>query len=296
MTIDVSVIVAAYNRKHLLRECLRALQAQNLPKEQFEIIVVDDGSTDGTASVAGSFDVRVLRQPHLGVCAARNAGLRAARGEWVAFTDSDCIPSRTWLPSLLTAVRPADGKPPALGAAGPTFGYKSTSPAARFVDLTAGLSAEQYLAHPLFPYAPTANLMYGRDALEAVGGFDSRFTAYEACDLSLRLRRVHEGEFVFAPRAVVLHRHRATWTAYWRQQLWYGRGYGQFLLSHRDEVGWSMWREAQAWGRVAGLGLAACRPGRGDDALVRRGRFVKGLAQRIGCFTTYWNPVERRRW
>jgi hypothetical protein len=95
---------------------------------------------------------------------------------------------------------------------------------------------------------------------------------------------------------LVLHRHRTTWPAYWRQQFGYGRGYGQFLLHHRDEVHWSWWREVRAWGDVIGFAAAACGPGRDDRALVRRGRFAKSLAQRLGVLTAYWNPRERARW
>jgi len=294
--VRVSVVIPAHNAESVLADCLRALAAQSLPEADYEVIAVDDGSTDATASVAEGLGVRLLRQHRQGAPAARNAGIRAASGEWVALTDADCVPSRGWLDSLLLAVGERDGAEPALGAAGPLLGYQSDSAAARFVDLSGGLDVERHLSHPQFPFAPTGNVMYRHEALTAVGGFDPRYAAYDACDLHTRLRRRGPGPFYFAPRALVLHRHRTTWPAYWRQQFGYGRGYGQFLLHHRDEVHWSWWREVRAWGDVIGFAAAACRPGRNDRALVRRGRFAKSLAQRLGVLTAYWNPRERARW
>ena len=68
------------------------------------------------------------------------------------------------------------------------------------------------------------------------------------------------------------------------------------MLHHADDVPWSAATELRAWTGVARRGVDACRPGAGDDALARRGAFVKDLAQRAGFVTTYWNPRERARW
>jgi glycosyltransferase involved in cell wall biosynthesis len=296
MTPSVSVVIPVYNGQETLADCLRALEAQSLPRDRYEIIVVDDGSTDASASIAEQFDVRVLRQENLRESAARNAGTRAAQGEWVAFTDADCVPTRTWLGSLLQAVDQGQEGQAALGAAGPIFGYASETPAARFVDLTRGLDTEGHLKHPVFPYAPLGNAMYRREALLQVGGPDERFVHYPGPDLHDRLLKSHGGDFYFEPRAVVLHHHRATWRELWRQQHGYGVGYAQFLIRRRDEIEWSVGRELRAWGDVARYALAACRPGRGDEALVRRGNLLKHLAHRLGFVTTYWSREERARW
>jgi GT2 family glycosyltransferase len=138
--------------------------------------------------------------------------------------------------------------------------------------------------------------MYRRAALLGVGGFDARFTSYEGCDLHTRLMREVGGRFEFVPTAVVSHRHRPTWRAYWRQQVGYGRGYAQFFRKYADELDWDANDEARAWIRLATTGLACATAWRGDDALVRRGTFVKALAQRIGFARTYWNRGESARW
>lgn len=298
---DVSVVVPAYQAEATLGECLRGLAQQSIARERYEIVVVDDGSTDRTAAVAWKEPgVRVERRSNGGPAAARNQGWRAANGEWIAFIDADCVPSRGWLAALLDAVRRAerDGRP-ALGGAGKTVGLQSSSEAARFADLIGSLDAERYLAHPRWPFAPSCNLLYRRAAIAACDGFDERFRTYEACDLHTRLRERDGGAFVYVPRAVVFHRHRPSWRAYWKQQLAYGFGYAQFARRRTTEIPWSLLSEAHAWREVAVLAAQACFPPRGADAdarLLRRGRFVKALAQRVGFDTAYWRPTERTRW
>lgn len=292
----VSVVIPVYNGGEALAECLRALAAQTLPAEDYEVIVVDDGSTDGSAEAAKRFGARLLRQTNQGAASARNRGLRESRAEWVAFTDADCVPSREWLGRLLAAVMAEGRRDGALGAAGRTVGFPAASAAARFADLTGALDAERHLAHPLFPFAPSGNLMYRRSALLAAGGFDPRYVAYEACELHGRLIELQRGDFFYEPRAVVLHRHRSTWRAYVRQQFNYGRGMGQFCWHRREKVRWSLGREVAAWSDLAGAALSACRPGTGDEVLARRGAFLKQLAQRLGFDMTYWSRVERAKW
>ncbi len=291
-----SVVIPVYNAGGGLAECLRALTAQTLARADYEIIVVDDGSTDDSAKQAERFHARVLSQENRGAAAARNLGLSVAAGEWVAFTDADCIPARDWLERLLDAVSERPGNGAVLGAAGRITGFPSGSTAARFVDLTGALDAERHLAHPRFPFAPSGNLMYRRSALLAAGGFDTRYVSYEACELHQRLLERAPGEFYFAPRAVVLHRHRSSWRAYARQQFNYGRGMGQFYWHQRSKIGWSVARELRAWGELLRGAAGALAPGRDDRSLVRRGMFLKQLAQRLGFTATYWNRRERSRW
>jgi glycosyltransferase involved in cell wall biosynthesis len=295
MSLAVSVVVPVFNGATLIGECVDALMAQSLPRSELELIVVDDGSKDGTAEEAERHGARVIRQENRGAPAARNAGIAAARGTWVAMTDCDCIPSRGWLAALLEAVRRHPDPGRVIGAAGRIVGHQSASPAARFVDLTGGLDAERHLAHPRWPFAPTCNTMFRRAALEAVGGFDPRFAAYDACDLHARLQAGPD-RFLFAPRAVVLHRHRASWRAYWRQQAGYGQGMADFMLRYRREAPWTAGREAAAWAAAVGLSLAALRPGSDDAAIMRRGLAVKALAQRVGFAGAFWRPSRRRRW
>jgi glycosyltransferase involved in cell wall biosynthesis len=291
-----SVVVPVYNGADTLKRCLHGLSVQDIRQKCYEIIVVNDGSSDNSAAIAADFNVRLLEQDNLGAPAARNLGLANARGDWVAYTDADCVPSRSWLSSLLTAVEGDSHTDLAIGAAGRTIGYNSTHAAARFVDMMGGLDAKRHLSHPRFPFAPSGNVMYRRTILEQVGGFDPRYCAYDACDLHARVRGLHDGPFPYVGHAIVLHQHRSSWKAYWKQQRNYGRGLGQFMWQHRADVCWPLSRELASWLKVASSGIKACWPGNDDEAVRRRGIFLKEFAQRLGFDATYWSPTERRRW
>lgn len=292
----VSVVIPVYNGAATLGDCLRAVLRQSFPKGDYEVIVVDDGSTDDSARIASEFGVRIIIQSNAGAPAARNAGIRSARGRWVAFTDADAVPSRAWLARLMSHVEDGAGNVVAFGAAGQIGGCESHTAAARFVDISGSFDTERHLSHPRFPFAPSANVMYLRDLLLEVGGFDERFASYDACDLHLRLRDKTTLPFRFEAGALVLHHHRATWPAYWRQQRGYGVGYAQFLIRHRDRVYWGIAEEARTIWDIALHLLRFLVPARGDAAILRRGFLIRTAAQHLGFLRTYFNSRERRRW
>ena len=97
-----SVIVPAYNAEKILSSCLKSLVNQSLPKTVYEIIVVDDGSTDTTADIVKDFNVKYLFQTNQGPAAARNNGTAMAEGDIILFTDSDCVPDRSWLEEMVS--------------------------------------------------------------------------------------------------------------------------------------------------------------------------------------------------
>ena len=96
----VSVIVPAYNAQKTIGQCIDALLAQTYPRESYEVIVVDDGSTDGTADVVKAYPVKYLYQRNQGPATARNIGVREAQGEIILFTDSDCVPFDNWIAEM----------------------------------------------------------------------------------------------------------------------------------------------------------------------------------------------------
>jgi glycosyltransferase involved in cell wall biosynthesis len=174
----ISVVIPALNAEAFITDAVRAVIAQPLASENFECIVVDDGSRDRTAELAERAGATVVRlAENQGPSIARNTGIERAHGEWIAFTDADCVPSRRWLPALLAAAQAADRS--TLGLAGKTIGLGSTTPAARFMDLIGALDAEVYLRSETMPWAPSCNLAYRRADLLAVGGFDRVFRSYE---------------------------------------------------------------------------------------------------------------------
>ena len=294
-SIRVSVVVPVHDGREALAECLRALRSQSLPKSAYEVIVVDDGSTDASAEIAQSFGVRVILQGNAGPPAARNAGAIAARGRWLAFTDANAIPSRSWLKLLLRRVEDKNGNIVAFGAAGPIRGLESRTPAARFVDASGAFDTERNLKHPWFPFASSANVMYLRELLLDAGAFDERFATYDDCDLHLRLREMTSLPFAYEPEAIVSCRHSETWKAYWRQQRRYGAAYAQFLLRHRHRVRWGPAQEARALWTIARNAAALLAPSKSDD-VARLGSFIRAAAQHVGFLGTFFSRAERRRW
>ncbi len=128
----ISVIVPAKDAAKTLAECLQALLHQEGLQldHDYEVIVVDDGSTDDTAEIAEQHAVKVIRQSNRGPAAARNAGARIARGGWLAFTDADCAPSPTWLIDLTQPFI----NPEVVGVKG-VYRTHQTALVARFVQL-----------------------------------------------------------------------------------------------------------------------------------------------------------------
>jgi glycosyltransferase involved in cell wall biosynthesis len=292
MSLPLSVVIPAFNAEATVAEAVRAVVDQPLPRELFECLVVDDGSRDRTAEVARRAGAVVISHSiNRGPSAARNTGVDAARGKWVVFTDADCVPSRRWLPVLLAAAEAAPRT--TLALAGKTVGLDSQTSAARFMDLIGALDAENYLRHAVLPWAPSCNLAIRRSDLLAVGGFDPAFLNYETPELHLRLGDRFGGTIVCVPTALVMHRHRDSWTEFWRQQASYGRGYAHFLRRYPHRWPWSLSSELTAWAR---LGLAAMRAttGRADEGLVRRGMFLKQLAQRVGFSRAFFFRARAR--
>jgi glycosyltransferase involved in cell wall biosynthesis len=181
----VCVVIPCYNQAHFLGEAIAsALEQAYRP---LQVVVVDDGSTDATAEIAGRYDaVRCLRQANRGLPAARNAGLAAGRGEYVVFLDAD---DRLLPGALETGATALDRHPQAAFAVGrhrriAADGRPLPSPSRPRVD------ADHYtsLVRRCWIQMP-ATVMYRRSVLEAVGGFDATFRYAEDYELYLRITR-----------------------------------------------------------------------------------------------------------
>lgn len=201
---ELSVVVPTFNRAPLLERTLASLAAQEGLRSAVEVVVVDDGSTDGTAEVAARYPgVVLLRQDNAGPAAARNRGWSAARGRVIAFTDDDTVPDPRWLADMADAFA-AD---PSLDAAGGTVRPLRLSSLTRFVQ------AEQHASHGVgadgrIKYLVTANCAYRRDVLAALGGFDETFSAASGEDTDLTVRAQAAGyRMRLLDTAVVLHDH-----------------------------------------------------------------------------------------
>lgn len=165
----VSVIVPVRNGAPYLSRCVTALLAQDLPRDQFEIVLVDNNSTDRSRAVARSFDgVRVLDEPKVGAYAARNRGIAEARGDLVVFTDADCVPESSWLLHHARAMSDP-GVEAVLGSRHPA----RRSPALRLMTLYEETKAAAIFAgddRDLY-YGYTNNMSVRRQTLMELGGF-----------------------------------------------------------------------------------------------------------------------------
>lgn len=220
-----TVVVPTYNRAESLERCLGAIAAQDQPREAFEVVVVDDGSKRSPREIvdrfATSMQVRLIEQTNAGPAAARNAGARAARGQFLAFTDDDCRPSAGWLTALSVAL---DEHPrSAVGGSVISSLQNSFSTASQLL--------VEFLYHyfarnnPDGQFFVTANVAMPTDMFKDLGGFDLTFPFAAAEDRDL-CERWHERGFglVYSEDAVVWHSHPLRLGSFCRQHFTYGRG------------------------------------------------------------------------
>jgi GT2 family glycosyltransferase len=213
----ISVIVCSHNGEATIGTCLDALGRLDYP--DYEVIVVDDGSTDRTAEIAAGFDVQLIRTENCGLSSARNTGLEAATGEIVAFTDDDAWPDRDWLRYLAHAFASSGY----VGIGGPNLPPKSAGVVESAVAHAPGGPIHVLLSDGQAEHIPGCNMAFRREALQEVGGFDPQFRiAGDDVDICWRLQE--RGSTIgFSPAAVVLHRRRGSVRAYLRQQSEYGK-------------------------------------------------------------------------
>ena len=243
----ISVVVCTYNGSRLLRDCLEGIQQLDYP--DFEAIVVDDGSTDASASIAAEYGVRVIRTENRGLSAARNTGWRAASGEIVAYLDDDARPDPHWLQYLAWAFRTTRH----VGIGGPNIAPPGDGWIAECVANAPGGPMHVLISDVEAEHIPGCNMAFRRSALAAVGGFDARFrTAGDDVDLCWRLLD-EVGTLGFHAGAMVWHHRRNSVRTYWRQQLGYGRA--EALLEHKWPERYNALGHYSWAGRIYGTGL-----------------------------------------
>ncbi|MFW6162477.1 MAG: sugar transferase [Planctomycetota bacterium] len=228
----ISVVVPAYDAAGTLGRCLRALSRQTVDRDRYEVIVVDDGSTDATADVARAHGVRVVRQENAGPAAARNRGAREARGELLLFTDADCAPARDWIERLSAPF----SDPEVVGAKG-VYRTRQRSLVARFVQLEYEGKYARMARQEQVDFIDTYSAAYRRDVFLANGGFETLFPTASVEDQELSFRLARKGyRLVFVPDAVVTHVHDVTPLQYARRKLNIGTWKALLLRWHPERA------------------------------------------------------------
>lgn len=296
---SVSIVVPVRNGEAEIGSCLASLLRTRYPESRREILVVDNGSTDATSEIVRRYPVRCAHEPRRGPSHARNRGVEESGGDIVAFVDADCVATTGWLRELAAPFR----RPEVQAVAGEILSYPPDTRAQRYMALRKSRWQKPAVESRAWPFAITANLAVRRDAFEHVGLFDPLLVRAQDKDFGRRF--LDAGlRLEYAPRAIVLHRHRATTRGLFRQHL--GWGFGAALLHLKYDLPWR-WRDEAAKYRelirasgtlVAGSLRYAL--GRGDevDLYYPYYEFLRRLAHRLGLLKGLawrarrgWNPT-----
>ncbi len=252
----ISVVICAYNAERTMDACLSSLRTLRYPN--YEVIVVNDGSTDRTLKIAQRYpEVRIVSQANEGLSVARNVGIKHATGDIVAFTDSDCVVDPDWLTYLtykfvhshFVAVGgpnlppPEDARVPACVAAAP------------------GGPTHVLIDDEVAEHIPGCNMAFLKTALDEIGGFDPLHRA-AGDDVDVCWCLQNQGHSIgFSAAAMVWHFRRNTVKAYLKQQMGYGKAEAQLYFKHPFRF--NMLGQSQWIGRIygdLGMSLLSRRP------------------------------------
>lgn len=269
-TPKVSVVVASYNGASTLEVCLISLSSLRYP--DYEVLLVDDGSTDGTAAIARRFPAvsNIRHEQNRGLSAARNSGINEATGEIVAFTDSDCCADEDWLYYLIGDLLRQGG----VGIGGHNFLPPDDSPIAAAIMASPGGPAHVLLDDEWAEHIPGCNMAFYKKSLAEIGGFNPVFRAAgDDVDICWRLQE-RGGLLGFSPSGFVWHSRRNSVPAYLRQQKGYGRAEALLEPLHPakfNALGNSRWQ-----GRIYSSALAGIQT---EPAVIYHGLFGGGFFQ-----------------
>ena len=225
-TLTISVIVPVYNGARTISTCIESLLSQNYPSEAYEIIVVDNGSTDDTIGIVSKYPVKLFKCSQPGPAATRNFGIAQSKAEIIAFTDADCVADVNWLSELVLPY-----KNPDVGGVGgeiAAYVHNGGNDVERFSDEKPPLVNFISGKHEFLPHLYTANASYRRTLLNTVNGFNSNLITGEDVDLSWRFQLETHVKLEYMPQAIIYHRHRTSKLDLAKQYRQYG--FGEIIL------------------------------------------------------------------
>jgi GT2 family glycosyltransferase len=228
----VSVVVASYNGARTLDECLSSLTKLNYP--DYEVIVINDGSTDGTREILSRHDVRAIHVPNGGLSRARNLGIAAAEGSIVAFIDSDAYADPDWLYYLTTTLEEHN----AVAVGGPNLSPPNDGFWAQCIDSAPGNPMHVLIDNERAEHIPGCNMAFRKDCLETIGHFDPTHRA-AGDDVDVCWKLLARGERIaYSPSAIVWHHRRSTPKAFWKQQTGYGAAEAHLERRYPSRFNW----------------------------------------------------------
>ncbi len=206
----VSVIIPSYNSEAFITQCLERILEQTYPRERYEVLVVDNAATDHSAEIIKSFPVKYLYEAQPGPAAARNAGIRAAKGDYLLFIDADCLAEQALIEEHVQTHLLMQKTEPLVKAVG--GGIDGIN---RNYWAWCDHFCSWYLNHPKLPprfearHLPTANLSIEKSILEVTGLFDEKMRFGEDSVFCKELRE-HGYKLYFQPQARLAHLNRTS--------------------------------------------------------------------------------------
>lgn len=257
MNVLVSVVVVAKNEERNIGPCIESVLAQDYPHDQYEVIVVDGGSGDRTRDIVQHYPVRLIVADRGVIGFQRNVGVWNAAGQYIAFTDADCVADEQWLKKLAGALERREADVVAVG--GPNLVFETDPDFARVVGhmqetlAGSGGSAQSYAisAPKRVKSIPNCNAMYVKEILKSEQ-YDEGISCGDDLDVNYRLARKGYA-FQFIPDAVVWHHRPVNVWGFVKKMFSYGEGMARVTRKNGGIVRWYAFAAAFA---VIGLLVA----------------------------------------
>ena len=252
----VSVVVCSFNGSKTIRDTLEGLRGLKYPN--FEVIVVNDGSTDATPAIVSEYPFRLISTENRGLSNARNTGWQEASGEIIAYIDDDAYPDPHWLHYIAHTFMTTDY----VGVGGPNIAPPGDGPIADCVANAPGGPVHVLLSDTEAEHIPGCNMAFRRAALAAINGFDPRYRAAgDDVDLCWRLQE-RGWKIGFNAAAMDWHHRRNSLRMYWKQQQGYGKA--EALLEEKWPEKYNGLGHLSWLGRLYGRGLTEALRARGQ--------------------------------